>query len=314
MRRAITLLLAAGCGARSELGVRSAPDASVAARDASQDGDASPAPCTTSSVAAETAIGALAQDDDYLYYACTYAPCDVARVPKAGGAARVYATNEKAWFVATDHDFVYWSSLTARAILRAPKLGGPVVTFASTSATVAPWGIAFDAQAVYFADDESSVWRVQYGGSLELLADHQPNAALVARDGPWVVWSTTNGIARAPATGGPTTTVAAQLNAYFVTTNGGTIYWTDAATGWIARTPVAGGETVTLATAKLPIWLATDATDVYWADLTGDVVARVPRAGGAVTELAHVKGPASVAVDARCFYYASTAGLARAPK
>lgn len=317
------LVLLVGCGARSELGAGKGSSDSGEVRDASAR-DAPPEsspPCTYGVLASVPSIEALALDESYVYYACMYAACGVGRVSKAGGAPQVYAATDTAWFVAVDGEFVYWGSHDARAVVRAPKDGGTVETVATSASPVAPWGVAVDDTSVYFGDDSAGVWKVpKGGGTAVLIAGDQPSAAFVALDGPWLVWGASEGVARAPRSGGAVELIAARKGTYFVTADDGWAYWTDeqgGMNGEILRSPTSGGAATLLISAKTPIWLALDATMLYWADLDDDRVARIPKGGGAMETVAQVKRPFAVAVDDRCVYYSSSGvdgGLLRTPK
>ncbi len=97
----------------------------------------------------------LVLDDD-----AVYAPImddgTIVRVPKAGGALTVVATDDAHGprYLAVDADAIYWANQGTGKIHRRAKSGGPITTLAQVKD---PAGIAVDDAFVYFTDADLGV-------------------------------------------------------------------------------------------------------------------------------------------------------------
>lgn len=290
----LSFLLAAACGARTQLDVPNE-------RGAGTGGATTTSSTTTSSTSTTTSTGAGGS-----------API-VACHP--GDPPAVVGAKTGAWGIAVDDTNVYFAGLHTQTVGRVEKLGGAVETLAAQQ--ISPWFVAIDQTHVYWTNSCSvpgcGVFASLKAGGTPMQISTMPFAAGIAADDASVFWIQTNVpsglILRMPKPAGPVQQLAAGLDhPWAIALDDGFVYWTDEDAGDIGRVPKGGGSKETVASTSVGAWaLAVDSARVYWsvyAPGTG-FVASAPKSGGTQTMLAmDLDEPAGVAVDGESLYVA----------
>jgi hypothetical protein len=157
---------------------------------------------------------ASATDDEYVYW--TYAPGEVWRAPKAGGAAHMLASSEtkiaQAWTqLALDETFVYWVNMGSQKappgnrlgqVMKVAKSGGPVTVIASEQKGVAD--VVVNEGHVFWATQDG-VWRwSKTAKSIERFIDTPTSPPMygLALDDAYLYWSDGSAVRRSPLAGG----------------------------------------------------------------------------------------------------------------
>jgi hypothetical protein len=299
---AISLL---GCGARSDLDVTPAsnatglPDAAPAERDAAPRGRDGAVVCPG---------------------------------PSGQGPVVLASGLDSPGPIAVDAAYVYWleegfegpHGLVNGSVKRVSICGGAVDTLASGQS--APDSIAVDAAYVYWLNaaetEQSTVMRVaKAGGAPEILTAALGGADCLAL-GSAALYAGGTGIgavASVPFCGGtPTPLVPGDILVSSIIVDSTRAYWLSLengeAAGALLATPITangGGPVTTLATGlNGPTSLAVDARDLYWleaGDEGGDNVVRMPLAGGPTTVVA--SNAQAFAVDGAQLFWIRWSGV-----
>jgi sugar lactone lactonase YvrE len=220
----------------------------------------------------------LVLDATHVYWIANEAG-DVMRIAKSGGEAQTLAQGQVGLNgIEVDESHVYFMTGNGGtdAVVRVGKDGGFATLVAQSSN---PWGVAIDADYVYWNDPGSSrvVRQAKDGGSLEDLAVDERGAMQIAVDADGIYWVSISELvvrhSRGP--GEPVETVA-------------TFESLDENISWV------GG-------------ISLDATHIYWTAYPANVVMRVSKDGGAPEILAAQQSyPLGVAVDDDYVYWASS--------
>lgn len=166
--------------------------------------------------------------------------------------------------------------------------GNATMLFDAAGSGVNPWGIAVDANNVYFSDAQGpngKVFRVPLDGSgAAELANGQSSPSAILVDGSDVYFITSDALMKVPAAGGPVQKVADAENATYsgLAVDADHIYWTDyTSPGRTMRIAKAGGPPEMLASGDgYPSGIAVAGGQVYWAVLSDNEIRQVPAAGG----------------------------------
>lgn len=226
--------------------------------------------------AKQLAAMALALDDARVYWVTgglSAGDATVMSVPKSGGAITTHASGlSKLRSITTDDTNVYWvgGEDSDGKVMTVPKAGG---TPTLLTKAFGPWGIAVDANSVYY-NDSYEVKRIpKAGGPAVVIGPNQNRPEGIIHDGEYVYW-----VNRAPQ-------------------------------GSVVKVAKAGGSPITLASGqKFPQGIAVDASYVYWANREEGTVLKAPLDGsGTVTTLvANEYYPDSTIVDGNNLYWIST--------
>lgn len=199
---------------------------------------------------ATPADGGVVADATHVYWVWS---SSLFRWPTSGGAAQLVATGTSFSLerhgqdLALDTDYVYWASIDAGTISRAPKAGGPVEPIATGQ--VGAYAIALAGDDIYWTNYDAGT------------------------------------VARAPKAGGPTVTISAsETHPTALAVEGGHVYWVSAASNsYVSRAAL--GSTVVERLVFTPdggaTGLAVDATSIYFNGRAGlgSMLARAPRSG-----------------------------------
>ena len=245
----------------------------------------------------------LVTDAGYLYWTNAGTPStsffdgELARISldAAGGAARqVLATNQRRIAdVALDQDHVYWVVTGTQtsghyfgdgSIWRANKDGSAPEMLAQMQNF--PSRIAVDRTHVYWTNDYGgTIMRCAIAGcslSPETLYQMQDEPSGIALDATSVYWANYHGgSVMKGALDGKTPAIALAESRGFIdalTTDGQTLFWTEAITHDVMGISNAGGSLSPRATdQKLPLDIKVDEHAVYWTDETRGTVMRAPK-------------------------------------
>jgi len=333
--------------ARREAGRDALAEASDAAPDRHEAGNASSTPITMA--AKECSPGYIALDDHDVYWLNQCGSNNdygaVMKAPKAGGAAVTLAPAQPdPWNTAVSAEAVYWTLLSEDAQLVSVPLtgipdGGWVSYLYPTDGGTSPeiTGIAADANHVFWSaavnDDEYVAMSALDGTDVTFLSLSGLKAPFgVTLDCPmpagscsatqvhvmgavgdsgqqWAIYALAVG-------GGAVTSVASNLSL-----PPSAVAWSPAGLFWTAwETTLTGMPYVVLSSASgtpiasgtgMTLGIAADATSVYWISYyqgSDGVVLKAPVAGGAITTIASGQSePSSIAVD-DTFVYWTNAG------
>ncbi|MBW2459622.1 MAG: hypothetical protein JRI68_34330, partial [Deltaproteobacteria bacterium] len=192
--------------------------------------------------------------------------------------------------------FVALQGASGDRILAIDKQDGTPFELASADH---PWGLATDAEAVFWVDDHEHLRRVNKDGTdpQVLLADH--NLGQLTVDDTHVYLAVGGGggsLLRIPKTGGAVETFAGnQDGPDSIAIDADAVYWLNAGTvddphGEVMKRSKSGGPVIALATDQRAfIWglpsLVIDETHVYWAAADEGALRRVSKLGGLVQTL-----------------------------
>jgi hypothetical protein len=256
--------------------------------------------------------GALALDDDYVYFAVygdDVAHGAIKRVGKSGGAVTTLADGEVGpGSLAVDATRVYWTSndpskTSAGAIRAVAKTGGTAVSL--TSGLSSARALTSDAATLYFATDKAIVALSKAGGvPWPLAAATCVNAS--ASDATTIYWTENcvlfppQGIFAVSKLGGLPVVVSTDAPGA-LGADGAFVYWVEG--GVVEAQPRLGGLPVPLySTGDWGVFGALDATSLYLQ--VGETIARVPKIGGSARTI--WKGdfaPNAIAVDGGHVYF-----------
>lgn len=245
----------------------------------------------------------LVTDEGYLYWTNAGTPSmsffdgQLVRIsldPSAGGAPQIIAANQRRIRdVTLDHDHVYWvvsGTLVSGhydgdgSIWRASKDGSAPEMLAQLQNF--PSRLAVDTTHVYWTNDYGgTVMRCAVAGcnlSPETLYDMQDEPSGIALDGSGVYWANYHGgsVMKGALDGkSPAITLAASRGFIdALTTDGKSLFWTEAIIHDVMSIPSDGGALSPSATdQKLPLDIAVDDRAVYWTDETSGTVMRAPK-------------------------------------
>ena len=261
-------------------------------------------------------------DDENLYWTTiTQTPLgEVHQIPKHGGAVIVLGAEQPLpGAIAVNDTTVFWANLNSPVINQATIGMPPATLFAEDSGAL--WGVAADAQAVYWTRDDgdpatSGVVRAPLdGGAPTLIAmgGDQPYAITIDADSVFWTDRDTGEVLSVPHAGG-TPVVLADLQAepYRIAQHGDYVYWTNNSCnqgpdcimrarkdGTEAPMAVAGGQSA-------PYAIAVDAENVYWTDEGYQRVMRAPIGGGTPEILAATQpGLVHMTMDDMYVYWAN---------
>lgn len=245
----------------------------------------------------------LVTDAGYLYWTNAGTPSssffdgELARIsldPAGGGARQVLASNQRRIAdVALDRDHVYWVVTGTQtgghyfadgSIWRANKDGSAPEMLAEMQNF--PSRIAVDSTHVYWTNDYAgTIMRCGIAGcnlSPETLYQMQDEPSGIALDATSVYWANYHGgSVMKGSLDGKTQAIALAESRGFIdalTTDGVTLFWTEAITHDVMGISTAGGSVSPRATdQKLPLDLKVDEQAVYWTDETSGTVMRAPK-------------------------------------
>jgi hypothetical protein len=247
----------------------------------------------------------------------------ILEIPADGGASSVVVSTPTfgtSFGLVVDGPNVY-ASASAGFVFDAP-IGGAAAASVLVSAGHDFWGIALDAQFVYWstADDPGAIEKVpRSGGASTILATVHASPRKVLVDDESVYWiggapgDTLSSVSKSG--GAPTVLATSTVAGMDMVKVGDSIYWITFGGTQIFQTPATparGGPTTTFASGfGLTYALATDGESVYVADFDGSVVQKVPIGGGTAVAVAQVYHPYLLAVDDTSVYVASDLSLMR---
>lgn len=279
-------------------------------------------PCTTTLESDSYGFSVLTVDHGYVYATRIGDPDTgaVLKIPAAGGAPSVVVSTPTfgtSYGLVVDGPNVY-ASASAGFVFTAP-IGGASSASVLVSTPPDAWGIALDAQSIYWstADDPGFIETApRAGGVPTILATVTASPRKVLVDDTRVYWigggpgDTLSSVAK---TGGPPTVLAtSSVAGQDMVRVGDFIYWITYAGTEIFRTPARGGPTTTFASGfGFTFALATDGQALYVGDFDGSVVQKVPIEGGPAVVVAQVYHPYLLAVDDTSVYVASDLSLLR---
>lgn len=155
------------------------------------------------------------------------------------------------------------------------------------------WGIALDADSVYFTDAQGpngKVGRVaKVGGALTVLASGLQSPSPITVDATDVYFMDSDHVMKVPIAGGAVTVVADASNDTYsaVVVDDDQIYWTNYTfMGSTMRMPKAGGAPVTVAPDAYPAGMVVTGGQMYWSAMDADAIKSAPILGGPVTVMA----------------------------
>jgi hypothetical protein len=207
-----------------------------------------------------------------------------ASAPSSGRASRSWPS------IAVAPDYVYWTANDA--VLRAPRAGGVVTTFAGSQRDAR--FVAVGGELVYWATDapHGAVFKAPAsGGTPAIVAHDQASISALAADAGGVYWTTFGvraghggNVVRAAAAGGePVTLATGQKECMGIAVDSSRAYWSTTDRSEEARrkhadlsdiraVPLRGGTVTTLASEQaIPITFAVDESSLYWVNqVTGN--------------------------------------------
>jgi sugar lactone lactonase YvrE len=174
----------------------------------------------------------------------------LAMAPVGGGLVTTLARQTGLVYVALDATSVYWTSSDARAVMKAPLAGGPVVTLVSSANPAPSGGVAVDATNVYWtttatAGTGANIMSAPIAGGMSVtLATGQNLPTAIVVDNSALYWVNSGYSTASPA--------GMAADASFVT-------------GSVVKLNLGGGEPTTISAGSgSPQAIAVDATSVYW--------------------------------------------------
>lgn len=176
----------------------------------------------------DEAMRGMALDDTFVYWTENAA---IHRVPKEGGKAQVVAKDiSMPDMLSVDGTHVYWYSMMAGVIYRAPKKGGaPKKVHADDQHTLHAFFL--DGDDLYFsygAEKKMELLRIpKAGGKPTPVLGGQDPASAFAVSGDRIYWVTEEGIFSVGKSGGVSKVIDKTDRARDLVVEGRTIYWTD---------------------------------------------------------------------------------------
>ncbi|MDB4955451.1 MAG: hypothetical protein JWO36_3020 [Myxococcales bacterium] len=264
----------------------------------------------------------LAQDSSNLYVVEQISTgYKLLRVAKTGGTAQVLATDPVIEAVIADDAGVYWIGFdgsAARVLALAHGATTPVELGRSNNGFNGSTlrNMTIDAQAVYFSDEQGSIWRVPKagGGAIALgMTDSTAGAIATDSDGVWV--STLHGAKHITTTGVARELAFAQRPPDALASDGNLLFAMCAGSGFadgsIVRVSLTDSPVTLTSTLILPTDIKVADGHLYIATANEDSAIRMlPESGGEPVLLAQAhqdgRGPGALAVDDAFIYWTET--------
>ncbi|AKT43347.1 hypothetical protein [Chondromyces crocatus] len=249
---------------------------------------------------------------------------EVRQMPKQGGAVLNLGVDQPLpGAIAVNATSVFWANLNSPVINRA-TIGIPDAGLFAQDAG-ALWGIAADAEAVYWTRDDgelanSGIVRAPLnGGAHTLIVPGSETPYAIAIDSTSVYWTDRSAgqVLKAPLTGGtPEILAETQPQPYSIAVDAAHVYWTNRACSpgggqavdCVMRVRKDGmDQPVSLADGQsVPYSIAVDGQHVYWTDAGLQRVLRTPVEGGAIETLASTQaGLVHMVIDDTHVYWAN---------
>jgi sugar lactone lactonase YvrE len=214
-------------------------------------------------------------------------------------------------------DYVFWTSVTGRQVLRTDKATLETTVVDEGAAPYAPLGLVADENNVYWSDNRSSGAILSStaapGGAVQTLATGQDFPLFLAADADSVYWGNRGGLLlRATRSAGAVSMVAASPGdgpAGALLVDGDQVYFADQGGGRVFAVARDGGDLTQLYEAQgEPLGVAADAQFVYWTNTVAGEVKRGRKVAGGAEELvaSGQEGAALIAVGSTHVYWTNS--------
>jgi len=238
----------------------------------------------------------------------TSSPATVKSVSLSGGPVTTISEDKGPLALTLDATSVYWGGYGG--VAKAPLEGGsPTVLIAESGSTQSIWGVAVDAEFVYWTDSiAGTLQKVPLaGGPATVVCSLEGGASALAIQGKNLYWLDNANLWKVPVGGGAPELIAAGADndvGYDLAVDETNAYWTTWK-GQVFRMPLDGGEPRGMAHGSAPQEIAVDAEYIYWTDFLEGTIQRKPIADDAVSvELATGQlGATGIAVDDEAIYW-----------